>query len=162
MEWGALSPAFVMSNALRTWEGTELYNCLGGAESSYLSGEEDLQILSFFEVLKGDGEQTVVQTMSLLGGLSTTPSWSGALEKSIVDEASAAENMKNPLLFPSEGPGFPDPNDSVLVAPTKIDSDMIKQSFYRRIASCNLHNNEIANSCTQEVWIGQYIYKIRR
>jgi hypothetical protein len=83
----------------------------------------------------------------------------GALEKSIVDEASAAENMKNPLLFPSEGPSFPDPNDSVLVAPTKIDSDMIKQSFCQRTTSCNLHNNEIANSCTQEVQIGRYTYK---
>jgi hypothetical protein len=44
----------------------------------------------------------------------------------MVEEASAAENMKNPLLFP-KGPAFPDPNDSVLVAPPKNDSDMFEQ-----------------------------------
>ena len=69
---------------------------------------------------------------SLLGGLSTIPSSIGALEKSIVEEASIAENMKNPLLFPKEGHGFPDPNDSVLVAPTKNDSDLVEQDCSNR------------------------------
>jgi hypothetical protein len=73
-------------------------------------------------------------------GLSTTPSSIGALEKSMVEEASAAENMKNPLLFAKEGPRFLDPNDSVLVVPTKNDSDMLEHDcsnrFYLRLTSC--------------------------
>jgi hypothetical protein len=76
----------------------------------YLS-EEDLQILFLLELFKGKEEHTIVCPMSLLGGLSTTPSSIGTLEKSLVEEASTVENMKNPLLFPKEGPGFPTPND---------------------------------------------------
>jgi hypothetical protein len=64
----------------------------------YLS-EEDLQIPFLFELFKGEGEHTIVCPTSLLGGLSTTPLSIVALEKSMVEEASAAENMKNPLLF---------------------------------------------------------------
>jgi hypothetical protein len=90
----------------------------------YLS-DRNLQTPFVFELLKGKGEQTIVCPTSLLGGLSTTPSSTGALEKSIVEEASVAENKKNPLLFPKEGPGFPDPNDSVLVASTKNDSVLV-------------------------------------
>jgi hypothetical protein len=97
----------------------------------YLS-ENDLQIPFLFELLKGEGEHTIVCPTSLLRGLSTTPSSIGALEKSIVEEASAVENMKNPLLFPKEGPPFPDPNDSVLVAPTKNDSDLVEHDCSNR------------------------------
>jgi hypothetical protein len=88
--------------------------------------EEGLQTLFLLELLKGEEEHTIVCPTSLLGGLSTTPLSIGALEKSMVEEASTAKNMKNPLLFPKEGPRFPDPNDSVLVAPTKNDSDMLE------------------------------------
>jgi hypothetical protein len=94
--------------------------------------EEDLQIPFFLELLKGEGEHTIVCPTSLLGGLSTTPSSIGALEKSIVEEASVVENMKNPLLFPKEGLGFPDPNDSMLVAPTKNDYDLVEHDCSNR------------------------------
>jgi hypothetical protein len=59
----------------------------------YLS-DRNLQTPFVFELLKGKGEQTIVCPTSLLGGLSTTPSSTGALEKSIVEEASVAENKK--------------------------------------------------------------------
>jgi hypothetical protein len=94
--------------------------------------EEDLEIPFFLELLKGEGEHTIVCPTSLLGGLSTTPSSIAALEKSMVEEASASENMKNPLLFPKEGPSFPNPNDSMLVAPTKNDFDMLEHDCYNR------------------------------
>jgi hypothetical protein len=126
---GELSPAFIISRGLPIWEGP--YNCRGCADLVYLS-ENDLQIPILFELLKEEGKHTIVCLTSLLGGLSTTPSLIGALEKSRVEEASAAENMKNPLLFPKEGPGFPDPNDSVLVAPTKNDSDLVEHDCSNR------------------------------
>jgi hypothetical protein len=94
--------------------------------------KEDLQTPFLLEFLKGEGEHTIVCPTSLLGGLSTTPSSIGALEKSMVEEASAAENMKNPLLFAKEGPRFPDPNDSVLVAHTKNDSDILEHDCSNR------------------------------
>ena len=45
----------------------------------------------------------------------------------MVEEGSVAKNMKNPLMFPKEGPAFLDPNDSVLVAPPKNHYDMFEQ-----------------------------------
>jgi hypothetical protein len=75
---------FVISRGLPTWEGP--YNCRGCADPVYLS-DRDLQIPFLFELLKGEGEHTIVCPTSLLGGLSTTPSSIGALEKSIVEEA---------------------------------------------------------------------------
>jgi hypothetical protein len=63
----------------------------------------------------------------LLGRQSTAPSSIAAFEKSIVEDASAVENMKKPLLFTNDGPAFPDPNDSVLVAFTKNNSDKLEQ-----------------------------------
>jgi hypothetical protein len=94
--------------------------------------EDYLQIPFFLELLKGEGEHTRVCPTSLLGGLSTTPSSIAAPEKSILEEASAAENMKNPSLFPKEGPAFPDPNDSVLVASTNNEPDLVEHDCEKR------------------------------
>jgi hypothetical protein len=111
--------------------------------------EEGLHTPFLLELLKGEGEHTIVCPTSLLGGLSTIPSSIGALEKSTVEKAFAAENMKNPLLFPKEGPCFPDSNDSVLVAPTKIDSDMLEHNCFNTLpASYKQHKREIATSYT--------------
>jgi hypothetical protein len=44
----------------------------------------------------------------------------------MVEEASSAKKMKNPLLFTKDGPGFTDPNDSVFVSTTKNDSNMLE------------------------------------
>jgi hypothetical protein len=78
------------------------------------------------ELLKGEGEDTPVYLLLLHRGLSTTPSSIGAFEKSMVEKASSAEKMKNPLLFTRDGPGFTDPNDSMFVSTTKNDSNMVE------------------------------------
>jgi hypothetical protein len=85
-----------------------------------------LQIPFHLELFKGEGKHTTVSLLSLLGGLSTIPSSIGAFEKSMVEEASSAEKMKNPLLFTKDSPGFTDPNDSVVVSPTKNDSNLVE------------------------------------
>jgi hypothetical protein len=78
------------------------------------------------ELLKGEGEDTTVCLLSLLGGLSTTPLSIGTFEKSMVEKASSVEKMKNPLLFTKDGLGFTDPNDSVFVSTSKNDSNMLE------------------------------------
>jgi hypothetical protein len=50
-----------------------------------------------------------------------------AFEKSIVEDAFADENKKISLLFTNDGPAFLDPNDFMLVAPTKNDFNTLKQ-----------------------------------
>jgi hypothetical protein len=61
---GELSPAFVISKALRIWEGP--YNCRGCTDLVYPS-HEDLQAPFLLEFLKGEGEYTIVCPTSLLG-----------------------------------------------------------------------------------------------
>jgi hypothetical protein len=64
------------------------------------------------------------------GGLSTTPSYILVLEKSIVEDASATENIKNPLLFMADYPTFSDSHDTIFVLPTIKDPDMFDTDSY--------------------------------
>jgi hypothetical protein len=93
--------------------------------------------------LQGDGEYLGIWPLSLGGGLSTTPSCIPALEKSIVEGASVAENIKNPLLFTADYPTFSDSHDTVFVPPAIKDLDMFDadscDSSFPLVTTCKDH-----------------------
>jgi hypothetical protein len=93
---------------------------------------------------KGRESTKEICPISLFKGLSTTPSSITALEKSIIEDTSTVENMKKSLLFTNDDLAFPYSNDSVLVPPTKDDSDILDQDcsncFGPRNPTCKLHD----------------------
>jgi hypothetical protein len=141
---GELSLAFVISKPVLTRKGLLPYSCLKYVNPLYLLGDKDLWSPSFLELFKEEGEHKGIWPISLFGGLSTTPSSIVTLDNPIVEDTPTIENMKKPLLFTNDNLAFPNSNDSVLVAPTKNDFNIIEKDcsnyFGPRTTTYKLHD----------------------